>query len=307
MEPGALWSRTPLVPSEPLSRAAGTRVWLKLESVQPAGSFKQRGMGMACQRAVARGARRLVTSSGGNAGYAVAWAGRRLGVPVTVVVPSRSSGPMRAAIGSEGAEVVVWGDVWDVAHEHAMELARDEAVALIHPFDHPDVWAGNATLVDELAEELEAPPAHLVASIGGGGLMCGVVDGARAHGWSTRLWGTETEGAASFAAAVAAGVPTRLPRIDSIALTLGALQVCEGMRERAHHVRSEVVTDRQAVEALLRFADDHRMLVEPACGAALAPVYAGRITGPGDVVVVVCGGASASLGAVAAWREAVGL
>ena len=92
-----LWVRTPTIPSAPMSARLGRPVWLKLENTQPVGSFKQRGMGLSCARAVARGAEQLITSSGGNAGYAVAWAGRRLGVPVTVVVPSRTSPAMASA------------------------------------------------------------------------------------------------------------------------------------------------------------------------------------------------------------------
>lgn len=301
---GALWTTTPLVHSNPLSRALNAPVWLKLEAVQPAGSFKQRGMGMACLRAVERGARRLVTSSGGNAGLAVAWAARRLQVPVTVVVPRRSSASMRAKIAAEEADVVVHGDVWDDAHARAMELGAADDATLIHPFDHPDVWDGNATLVDEVADQL-GEPAQLVASIGGGGLMCGVVQGVKARGWSTAIHGVETEGTASYAAAVAAGEPVRLDGIEGVALTLGARQVCEQMRSHADRVRSHVVSDRAAVEAVVRFADDHRMLVEPACGAALAPVYGGTLPAEGPVVVVVCGGASASLEALQAWRGAV--
>ncbi|MEQ1568053.1 MAG: pyridoxal-phosphate dependent enzyme, partial [Myxococcota bacterium] len=104
---------TPLIESTPLSTRAGRPVWLKMESSQPSGSFKLRGMGLACARARERGAARLVTSSGGNAGYAVAWAGRALGMPVEVVVPSRTSARMRALIEAEGASVTVAGDVWD--------------------------------------------------------------------------------------------------------------------------------------------------------------------------------------------------
>jgi len=303
----SLWIETPLVPSEPLTRCAGVPVWLKLEAVQPAGSFKQRGMGMACLKAKERGARRLVSSSGGNAGLAVAWAARRLELPVTVVVPRRSSGSMRERIAAEGATVVVWGEAWDEAHAHAVELSTADDVTLIHPFDHEDVWAGNATLVAELARQLEEPPAQLVASVGGGGLMCGLVDGVRTQRWSTRLWGVETEGTASYAAAVRADGPARLDRIEGVALTLGARQVCEGLRRRSDAVRSHVVSDREAVQALVRFADDHRLLVEPACGAALAPVYQGLVGGEGPVVVVVCGGASATLEALSGWCDAVGL
>jgi L-serine/L-threonine ammonia-lyase len=102
---------TPLIPSPALEAEVGVPVWLKLESAQPSASFKLRGMGLAAERAVAQGATRLVSSSGGNAGYAVAWAGRSLGVPVTLVVPRTTGSRMRELIAATGAEVRVSGDV----------------------------------------------------------------------------------------------------------------------------------------------------------------------------------------------------
>ena len=115
---------TPLIPSLPLTALAGNPVWLKLESTQPSASFKLRGMGLAAQRAVAKGAKKLISSSGGNAGYAVAWAGRTLGVPVTVVVPSTTGSRMRGLIEATGAEVKIAGHVWDEAHAEAIGLAK---------------------------------------------------------------------------------------------------------------------------------------------------------------------------------------
>lgn len=295
---------TPLVASTPLEARCGSPVWLKLESAQPSGSFKLRGMGTACERAVARGVKELVTSSGGNAGYAVAWAARRLGVPVTVVVPGRTSASMRARIEEEGARVLVHGDVWDDAHAHAVEIA--EPGAYIHPFDHPDVWDGHASLIAEVAADLPAPGVVLVA-VGGGGLLAGVLLGMERAGWEdTEVVAVETEGTASLGAALAAGAPVTLPEIRGIALTLGARRVCDEALRRSvdRGVRALTVTDRAAVDAVVWLADAHRILVEPACGAALAPLLAGHdaVVGRGPVLVVVCGGAAASLEALAGWR-----
>lgn len=299
-----LWVTTPCLPSAPLGAALGRDVWLKMECAQPTGSFKQRGMGAACRAAVRAGAEALVSSSGGNAGYAVAWAGRRLGVPVTVVVPRRTSPTMRARIEAEGAEVVVHGEVWDDAHAHALTLPG----ALIHPFDGAPCWAGHATLVEELATQLPERPGAVVVAVGGGGLLTGVLQGMASAGWGdVPVLAMETHGTASLGAALSAGAPVTLPGIEGIALTLGARRVCDGVLAAcaAHPVEARAVSDRAAVEAVWRFADDHRVLVEPACGAALAPVYAGAVPGEGPVVVVVCGGAGATLEALAAWRAAV--
>lgn len=292
--------QTPLLLSTPLSTPE-RRVWLKLENTQPSGSFKMRGMGHAVRRAVERGARQIVSSSGGNAGLAVACAARAVEVPCTVVVPERTPVAMREKIAAEGATVRVHGQVWNDAHELACSLDG----TLIHPFDHPDVWAGNASLIDEVAPVLT--PDHVVLSVGGGGLMIGVLMGMERHGWTAPLTTVETVGADSFAQAVEAKKPVTLPGIDSIALTLGARRVADEalMWAMRHPIRPTRVTDRAAVEACSRFLDDHRTLVEPACGAALAPIYAGDPELEGDVLVVVCGGASATQAQLAAWVDAV--
>lgn len=304
-----LHHRTPLLHSLALSERLGAEVWLKLESAQPTASFKARGMAAAAQAAVARGASRLVSSSGGNAGLAVAWAGRLLELPVTVVVPERTSPLMRARIAAEGAEVVVHGEAWDEAHRRALEVVEATGGALIHPFDDPAAWAGHASLVHEVAEQGPRPDAVVVA-VGGGGLLVGVLDGLAAVGWGdTRVVAVETRGADSLACAVEARAPVTLPGITSIALTLGARRVCDRALELAlaREVIPVRVSDRDAVAACGAFLDDHRVLVEPACGAALAAVYqrAPALAGARRVLVVVCGGASATREALAGWERAV--
>jgi hypothetical protein len=114
-----------------------------MEAFQPSGSFKSRGMGAACRAAHERGVRRVVCSSGGNAGLAVAYAGRLLGMDVTIVVPERTSERARKLIRREGAELIVHGDSWDDAHEYAR---RQIPAAPIHPFDDPEVWRTAASL-----------------------------------------------------------------------------------------------------------------------------------------------------------------
>ncbi len=312
-----LYTPTPLWPSPPLSAALGRPVLLKLEAFQPTGSFKARGMGAACLAAAERGARRLVCASGGNAGLAVAAAGRALGLPVTVVVFESAAPRAKELIAREGAELRIAGRDFAAAYAAAQDFVGDDG-AFIHPFDDPAVWRGNATLVDEIAAAGVRPGA-VALSVGGGGLLAGVVEGMRAHGWAdVPVLAAETEGAASFAAAVQAGRLVSLERIDTIAATLGATTVCARALELAqqHPITPWVVSDGEALDACLRFADDHRLLVEPACGAALAPVYAaaaplaarpreGALEGP--VVVVVCGGAGVTLGQLEQWQSRLAL
>jgi L-serine/L-threonine ammonia-lyase len=300
---------TPLIESLVLSRHVSRPVWLKMEALQPCGSFKARGIGFACRRYLEQGRKRFVSSSGGNAGLAVAYSGRKLGVPVTVVVPESTSERAKRLIRDEAAEVVVRGRSWQEAHQHALTLL-DRETAYVHPFDDPLVWQGHASLIEEVvAAGLE--PDAVVLSVGGGGLLCGVAEGLCAAGLSSAVIVTaETAGAESFAKSVQAGELVELESITSVATTLGARKVAAAALEvsRRFAVRPHVVSDREAIEACLSFADDHRIVVEPACGAALALAYQGveALRTARCVLMIVCGGAGVSYAELLALREAVG-
>jgi L-serine/L-threonine ammonia-lyase len=294
-----------------MSEILAVPVYLKMEALQPVGSFKLRGMGAACQAACREGARRLICASGGNAGFAVAYVGRMLELPVTIVVPRSTSNRSRDLIRGEGAEVIEHGDSWDDSHVYATDLARQVGGAYIHPFDDPAAWRGHATMVHEVAGA-GIKPGIVVVSVGGGGLLCGLAQGMEDAGWSdVPILAVETKGADSFAAAVAAGRLVTLAAITSIASTLGARTVTpEALAwSRKRKILPWVVSDRSAVEACLRFADNHRVLVEPACGASLSAVYdsAEPLEGYGPVLVIVCGGAGVTRGLLAKWAETTSL
>jgi len=297
---------TPLIESRPLSVLARRSVWLKMEALQPPGSFKIRGIGHACETYLARGARRFVSSSGGNAGLAVAYAGRQLGVPVTVVVPETTTERAKELLRLENAEVIVHGASWQEANTLAQSLvgATD---AFLHPFDDPLLWQGHATLVDEFFRSGFRPDA-IVLSVGGGGLLSGIVEGLHRNGWfDIPVFAVETKGAASFHEAVKAGHTVELERITSIATSLGAKRVCEKALQwsKEHHLRSIVVSDQSALSACERFLADHRILVEPACGASLAVVYenAPELERFSKVIVIVCGGATCTIDQIREWAK----
>lgn len=302
--PMPLHIETPLVPSRHLSQLSGRSIWLKMDALQPPGSFKIRGIGHACEEHVRRGARRFVSSSGGNAGLAVAYAGRQLGVPVTVVVPQTTSERAKELLRQEDAEVIVHGASWQEANEFALSLVA-ETDAFLHPFDDPLLWEGHATMIDEVARSGLEPDA-VVLSVGGGGLLSGVAQGLQRNGWNKLpIIAVETEGAASFHAAAKAGHAVQLDAITSIATSLGAKRVCDQAvqwtRERTIH--SVLVSDRSALSACERFLADHRVLVEPACGASLALAYeSADVLEPfKTVLVVVCGGATATVDQIRQW------
>jgi L-serine/L-threonine ammonia-lyase len=224
----------------------------------------------------------------------------------TIVVPQTTWPRAQDLIRGESAELIVYGESWDNAHTFALERARDQHAAYIHPFDDPNVWRGHATMIAEIADAGIVPGA-IVLSVGGGGLLCGVVEGLHTLGWrEVPVIAVETTGAASFAAALRAGELVTLDRITSLATTLGARRVAPRALElaRAHPIISHVVSDRAAVDACLRFADDHRVLVEPACGAALAAGYnrAAPLHKRAPVVFIVCGGAGVNRELLEQWK-----
>ena len=295
---------TPLLLSRPLSVSAGRSVWLKMDALQPPGSFKIRGMGLACEEHRRRGARRFVSSSGGNAGLAVAYAGRMLSVPVTVVVPETTSLRAKELLALEAAEVIVHGASWQEANALALSMVGAED-AFLHPFDDPLLWRGHATMIDEVRQSGLKPDA-IVLSVGGGGLLSGVAEGLHRNGWGdVPILAVETEGAASFHQTLKAGRLVELDAITSVATSLGAKRVCERAFQwsKEHPIRSVVVSDRAALSACTRFLDDHRLLVEPACGASLALAYdrAAELEEFDTVLVIVCGGATATLDQIKQW------
>ena len=290
--------KTPLIQSLVLSQLNQCQVWLKMEALQPSASFKQRGISHACQKYFEQGAQRFISSSGGNAGLAVAYTGRQLGISVTVVVPETTAQRARELIAQQGAEVIVHGASWTEANALAQSLLTQHDV-FIHPFDHPLLWEGIIPMIDEVIAEGVTPDA-VVLSVGGGSLLSGVAAGLKKHGLAhIPIYAVETQGTASLHASIVAKQHIELDQVSGIATTLAAKKVCQNAFEVSQEleVRSLVVSDQDTVDACLKFVDDHRILVEPACGATLSVLYDQAIQfKPTDqVLVIVCGGAGITL------------
>ncbi len=291
---------TPLFRSFEQSARLDKEIYYKMECFQPSGSFKLRGIGRLCMHKAQEGIRKFVIASGGNAGLAVAYAGRAMGFPVTVVVPESTKANMRARIKSLGANLEVVGENWNAAHEYTLGLAETEDTYYIHPFDHPQLWAGHASLVHELQEDLAEAPDLIVLAVGGGGLFCGVMQGLEEVGWQdTQVLCMETYGAASLAQSMEAGEQITLDKIDTIATSLGARRVADqawayAQKQEVHSAR---VGDADCLAAMRTLLEEYKVLVEPACGAALAALYQDQplVIKAKRIVVVVCGGTGASL------------
>lgn len=248
-----------------------------------------------------------------------------MGFKSTIVVPTSTDAMVVAMLKAAGAErVVIYGDSWQYADDHLRQdimvaaAEHGEEPIYIPPFDLPAIWTGASTIVDELAthlpevtassgHDLVDKPDAVICSVGGGGLFCGIMEGLANHSWTqhTRVLAMETNGADSLASSVEAGQLVTLPRISSIAKSLGAVRVAKQAFVYASQnptVVPVVLDDAEACMACWRFADDHHILVEPACGVSVAPCYDGRLrqilpdlTEESVVVIIVCGGSRITL------------
>lgn len=221
-----------------------------------------------------------------------------------------------AKIKNAGAtDVIQTGVSWAEADAYLREelLVKDTNGVYVPPFDHEDVWDGAATIIEELAEKPDA----MVCSVGGGGLLCGVMSGLERRDWGdVKVLALETKGAESLHKSLERGKMVGLEKITSIANSLGARRVAKKAFEYGQKktVTSAVLEDREAVMGCWRLADDERILVEPACGVNVALCYDGRLktllpelTAETKVVIVLCGGACVTLEMLIEWREKFGL
>lgn len=306
-----LYIESPLVESTPLSKHLGGPVYLKMEALQPSGSFKNRGIGFLCQEYKRQGKKLFISSSGGNAGLAVAFAGRKLDIPVQVIIPKTTPPVMIEKLSSEGAKVLVHGENWNEADAMARKLCQELNAAYVSPFDHPLIWQGHSSMIHEVKNRGYKPDAVLL-SVGGGGLYCGVVRGLKDVGWNTvPVITAETEGAASFYESIQAGKLVTLDRISTIATSLGARTVAEQAFRfsREHPTIPQVVTDTDSLKACLSFSTDHRILVEPSCGATLSLIYQKHpiLKQYHSILAIVCGGNAVDFPLLKTWSNQLGV
>lgn len=308
--------------------ALSSQIYLKLENLQPSGSFKSRGVGNFLLAHLVRAAEadrektHFFISSGGNAGLACVHAAVTLGAPATIVVPITTTEYMISKLRTAGAaEVLQKGDSWKEADNYLRETvipkanSRGEVAVYVPPFDHEYVWEGNATMVAEILNQLpnKEPPTALVCSVGGGGLFSGLMRGLDNAGHSdTPFLAVETYGAHSLALSLEQEKLSTLPAITSKATSLGARTVASQAFRYAQRrsVRSVVLSDADAIEGCVRLADDERIMVEMACGVCTALCYNRRLKNTlpdldekSKVVIVVCGGSNVSAETLYEWSK----
>ncbi|HSF27050.1 MAG TPA: threonine ammonia-lyase [Actinomycetes bacterium] len=283
---------TPIEGSRPLSERVGGPVFLKCENLQRAGSFKIRGAYTRIARLSAdERARGVVAASAGNHAQGVAQAATLLGTRSTVFMPAGAPIPKVAATKAYGAEVRFHGHTVDDALLGAEEFARATGAVLIHPFDHPDVIAGQGTIGLEILEQ--CPDVRtIVAGVGGGGLVAGIAVAVKALRPDVRVVGVQAESAAAYLPSLAAGKPVALDAMSTMAD--GIAVGCPGRLPFA--IVQELVDDVVTVSeeflsrALLLVLERAKLVVEPAGAASVAALINAPTAFEPPVVAVLSGG-----------------
>jgi threonine dehydratase len=285
---------TPCPESIPLSEITGARVVCKLDNFQRTGSFKERGARNALLRLPhSRRLRGVVAASAGNHALGLAYHGRLLGIPVTVVMPQFAPLIKITTCQRLGARVVLHGGDFTEAREKADLFVAMEGLTYIHGFDDPDIIAGQGTMALEILEQVPDVEA-IVCPVGGGGLLAGVCVAVKALRPRVKVIAVEAMATGNLTAALAAGRPVRVPRRPTLADGLATL--CMGQRAfglirgRVDHVVR--VEERWISLAILRMLELEKTVVEGAAAAPLAAMMSGRLNGLKGrrVALVVCGG-----------------
>jgi len=283
---------TPLEPCRPLTQALGGPAWLKCENLQRAGSFKVRGAFLRIARlSDAERARGVVAASAGNHAQGVALAARLRGCEATVFMPVGAPLPKVVATKGYGARVELTGDTVDEALAAAQEYARRTGAVFIHPFDHPDVIAGQGTVALEILEQCP-DVATIVTPVGGGGLVSGIAAVAKAARPDLRVIGVQAAGAAAFPESLRAGQPVRLTEYATIADGIAVGRPGELTFAHVSKLVDEIVTvtEEDLARALLMLLERQKLVVEPAGAAAVAALLSGAATVRTPVVALLSGG-----------------
>ncbi|WP_371859867.1 threonine ammonia-lyase [Nocardia uniformis] len=269
---GPVVRRTPVVSSRVLSERTGSEVRLKCENLQRTGSFKPRGaynrIGNLPEADRTRG---VVAASAGNHAQGVAWAASSLGIDSTVFMPIGASLPKLAATKAYGATVHQVGHTIDEALTAAMEFAAQTGATLIHPFDHPDIVAGQATVALEILDQFP-DVGTVVVPTGGGGLLAGIAVALHHLAPRVRVIGVQAADAAAWPGSLAVGKPVPLDRMATMAdgIAVGLPGVVPFAHVTAHSPTIVTVDEDALSRALLLCLERAKLLVEPAGAAAVA-------------------------------------
>ncbi len=283
--------QTKLIESPHFSRISENRVFFKPENMQRTGSYKVRGayykISTMSEEARAKG---LITASAGNHAQGVAAAAQKYGVPATIVMPTTTPLIKVERTRHYGAEVVLEGNVYDEAYEHACKLAEERGLTFVHPFNDLDVACGQGTIAMEIFQDLPLVDCILVP-IGGGGLATGVSTLAKLLNPKIQVIGVEPAGAACMKASLEAGHVVKLPNVNTIA---DGTAVCEPGDIVFPYIQQNLdgiitVEDEELVVSFLDMVESHKMVVENSGLLTVAALRHLDFTGK-KVVSVLSGG-----------------
>ncbi|KAG1842691.1 tryptophan synthase beta subunit-like PLP-dependent enzyme [Suillus tomentosus] len=308
-----LWTETPLVYSSHISDIIGCSAYLKLENLQPSQSFKYRGISKFAQQCKDKHGPsvHLMIASGGNAGLAAAVVARVLEVKCTVFLPTNVSIDTQQALRKHGAEIVTIGEFYSQTLAALQDAVKKDTNAVLVPaYDSPVLWDGHSSMVTEMQRQLPKKPDAIFCSVGGGGLIGGIMQGCKNVGWDqVPVVALETTGSNCFYNAIAINTrnfTSKVPIVPSIevednspytveiveeyniaiphmkvlksrAASLGATSPAPGVVrmavDRLGGIKCACIPDEMAMHTARLFGDDHKILTELACSTTLTPGY----------------------------------
>ena len=286
--------KTPLLSSRLLNEATGFDVRLKAELFQRGGSYKIRGpLNKIAHLSEEDRARGVICSSAGNHSQGVALAARQYGIPAVVVMAENATPTKIAATRAYGAEVVLHGTIWDEANEKALELVRERDLTYIHPFDDPQLIAGQGTVGLEIYEDY--PDVEVaVVPIGGGGLISGVSMALKSLNPAIRIIGVESSGAPAMKRSVEAGQRVTLDEVNCIIDGLRVKRVGAHTLSVVRRFVDEIVTlpDERIFDAVLWIMSYMKLVAEGAAASTVGALLEGLVRASPDtrVVCVLSGG-----------------
>lgn len=283
--------KTKLIHSDVFSEESGNDIYIKPENLQITGSFKVRGAYNKISKLTNEEKERgVIAASAGNHAQGVALAAKRLGIKATIVMPKHTPLIKVNATRQYGAEVVLYGEIYDEAYQKAMELQKEHGYVFVHPFDDEDVIEGQGTIALEVLDEL--PDADiLLVPVGGGGIVAGIAAAAKLKNPQVKVIGVEPEGAASALAGLKAGKPVKLNEVSTIADGTAVALIGATTLDYIKQYVDEIITvsDYELMEAFLLLVEKHKLVAENSGILPLAGLkklsYKGK-----KVVAIVSGG-----------------
>ncbi|HEX5661383.1 MAG TPA: threonine ammonia-lyase, biosynthetic [Polyangiales bacterium] len=290
-------NETPLERAPRLSSRLGNEILIKREDLQPVFSFKLRGAyNKIANLSKDEQQRGVITASAGNHAQGVALAAQRLGIRAVICMPTTTPPIKVNAVRDRGGEVVLIGDGYDDAYAHALKLQAEQGLTFVHPFDDPDVIAGQGTVAMEILRQHRGPIDAVFVPVGGGGLLAGMAVYIKHLFPEIKVIGVEADESACLRAALDAGERVRLPQVGLFADGVSVKLIGEEpFRLAREYVDDVIVVDTDAICAAIKdIFDDTRSIAEPAGALGLAGLkaYAAREKLQGKTLITVSSGAN---------------